>query len=85
MNGSEQIVNGTKALIESLLWIDKSVQRQMEKLIRDAIKRSDTEIFLDAPPNYVMMSLINKKLPNQDPITPFLKILICFKMKTVTW
>ena len=60
-NVAEQIVNGTKGLMESLLWENKIIQRRMEKLIRCAIKCSDTEIMLDTPPDFTMMSLMDSK------------------------
>ena len=58
---AEQIYNGTKGLMESFLWIDKSAQRKMDELIRDAIARGDTDILLDTPPDYVMMTLADIK------------------------
>ena len=33
----------------------------MEKLIRDAIKRGDTEMFLDTPPDFIIASLSDRK------------------------
>ena len=41
-NVEEKIVNGTKGVMESLLWVDKIIQRRMEKFIRDAIERGKT-------------------------------------------
>ena len=44
-NIAKQIVNVTKGVTKSLLWIDKSAQRRIEKLIGDAIKRGDANYF----------------------------------------
>ena len=57
--------------MDSLLWIDKKFQRIIERLIRKAIKRIDREIFLEIPPDCVMMPLTDRKNTNQDPSTPF--------------
>ena len=46
---AEQIVNGTKGMMEYLLWIDNSIQRRMERLIKEAINHRDTKILLDTP------------------------------------
>ena len=61
VNAAEQIVNGTICTIDSLLWIEKSVQRIMEGLIREYIKCIYTETFLDTPTCYVMVSLTDRK------------------------
>ena len=61
VNVVEQIVNDTKWSIGSLFWIDKSTQRRMETLVREAIKRCDIEIFLDTPSECIIMSLKDSK------------------------
>ena len=45
VNVAEKIVNGTKGVMKSLLWIDKSVQRRMERLIIEEIKCGNKEVF----------------------------------------
>ena len=60
-NEAEQIVNDTKGLMESRLWIDKSVQTRMEKLISDAIECDDTEMLLNNPLDYIMTLLTDSK------------------------
>ena len=60
-NVAEQIVNDTKELMESFLWMNKIAQRRMEKLIGHAIKRGNTEIFSNTPPDFIMTSLTHRK------------------------
>ena len=47
--------------MEHFLWINKSTQRRVERLIREAIKRSDTKLFLETPPVFIMVSLTDRK------------------------
>ena len=61
VNESEQILNGTKGLMESIHWIDKNIQRRRERMIRESIERGEAELILHIPPYFIMTSLADRK------------------------
>ena len=55
-----KVVNGTKCLLEKLLWKDASIEAEVDKVIRRAIRNNETEVDPDTPPDVVFVILLDK-------------------------
>ena len=55
-----KIVNGSKCIMESLCWKDRSIQIEIEKKISRSIKNNHSEVFIDIPPDFILVTLLNK-------------------------
>ena len=78
---AEQIFNGKKVIMESLQ-MNKSIQILMDKLIRGATKRGDIEIILDTHPDFIIVSLTDRKTQKPRSKNTLPEISIFFNVNT---
>ena len=55
-----KIVNGSKCIMESLCWKDRSIQIEIEKKISRSIRSNNSEVFIDVPPDFILVTLLDK-------------------------
>ena len=59
-NADLKIVNGSKCIIESLCQKDRSIQIEIEKKNSRSIKNNHSKVFIDIPPDFILVTLLNK-------------------------
>ena len=54
------IVNGTKCILEKLFWKDDAIEAKAIMKIERSKKINDTEVTVDCPPDFIIVTLLDK-------------------------
>ena len=61
-NMSKKILNRIKGIIEVLFYANNKYDKDTQRKIREAKRKNESELTLEKPPNYIVVTLLDNKI-----------------------